>query len=118
MTYVLFIFSFAGTDASPTAAPAPAVDFSEITERMDRLELKLTERIDILEQKQTERMDRLGQSQMVLIDGITELLKMMREEQDITRSPASPTGIDDTTLALVPEGEQGAFVENKRPRNR
>ena len=90
----------------------------KLTERMDRLELKLTERIDILEQKQTERMDRLGLSQTVLIDGITELLKMMREEQDIATSPASPDGIDDTSLALVSEGEQGAFVENKRPRNR
>lgn len=63
-------------------------------------------------------MDRLGQSQTVLIDGKIELLKMMREEQDIATSPASPTGIDDTALTLVPKGEQGAFVENKRPRNR
>ena len=60
-------------------------------------------------------MDRLGQSQTVRIDGITKLLKMMRDEQDIARSPASPAGIDDTTLALVPEGEHGAFVEKKRP---
>ena len=54
----------------------------------------------------------------MLIDGITELLKMMREEQDIARSPASPASIDDTSLALVPEGEQGAFVEKKRPHRR